>query len=155
MEFKTLFLVFLSLVFVLLCLLLAYVIIYSKYQYGVYINTLGGNEVVALEAGHGLDAATALNGNSLVLHEHSRSRKIEGGFIVRCACNGTDQTVTFTVSDGGAEIGREVHTFNSTNNDVIENVVVKFTAPKTTGAHSITITSVNTIRLLEAHYYYY
>jgi len=153
MELKTLFLVFLSLVFVLLGLLLAYSIIYSKYQYGVYIPTITNTE------GHELTNVTLgdadVASHPLVLYEHSRKRKIEGGFIVRCGCNGTNKTVIFTVSDDGAEMGREVHTFNSTNNDVIENVVVKFTALKTTGTHSIKITSDNSIELLEAHYYYY
>ena len=168
-----LFYILMFLIILLLSLLIAYVIIYAKYQSGVYIPTLATTSPFLFENynfstlagnhGHVLSHATTIgNGanageNPLVLHENSRTRKIEGGFIIKCACN-TDQTVKFTVTDradGGKIIGSETHKFKSTHSDVFERVVVKFTAPKSSTIHIINVNTDTTVHLLEAHYYYY
>ena len=147
----------LILLFILICSLISYSIISRRYTYGTYYisHTNAGvrSFSYALLGVAGDVSIEDFTGGNLVMKEHSRTRKLYGGFYVQCSS--TTKNVKFTVTDGTNDIGTHDHEFNSTNTDIYETVLVKWNAPETTNAHEITIQADVNILYLKIDYYYY
>lgn len=146
--------ILLVLLLLLLISVIAYMIIARRFRAGVFIengDTADAAGMLNLELA---DLTAVTDTDPLVLHEHSRSRKLYGGFIITCAYKATG-TVTFTAHDGTTEIGTKTCTFDSTNTDVVEVVTLKWKADKVTDAHDIKFRCSDIVQVLRVDYYYY
>lgn len=148
----------LILLFILICSLISYSIISRRYTYGTYLISNNDNDAGAFiyalsPLPAGVPASAFGPPGNLVMKEHSRTRKLYGGFYVQCSS--ATKNVKFTVTDGTNDIGTHDHEFNSTNTDIYETVLVKWNAPETTDPHEITIQANVDIQLFKIDYYYY
>lgn len=146
--------ILLGLLLLLLVSVIAYMIIARRYRAGVFIENVDTAAVAGMTNLELADLTATTDTDRLVLHEHSRSRKLYGGFVITCAYKATG-TVTFTAHDGTTVVGTKTHTFDSTNDDVVEVVTLKWEADKVTGAHDIKFRCSDIVQVLRVDYYYY